>query len=195
DVALAYALVVLVLSVLVAAQPPEMLRDLVQQSSTNLANLRERPLFVLVLSAFLISPAWQLVLLVPVVVVYGAIQIWLGRFSTVVIGALGHVGATLFVMAAEITALYRHIARFNIVVKLDVGVSYGLAAALGLLVARVPHRWRLAYGLVSLAVIVLQAVLLRNFTSLGHTIAWLIGLSVAWLVHRARRSAQLAGRT
>lgn len=182
-----YVLVVLVASLVVAAQPADVLSDLVEQSSTNLVNLRARPLSVMFLSAFVISPAWQLVLLVPTLVIYGAVQWWLGRAAVVLIGALGHIGATLFVMVTEITALYRHIARFNIVVKPDVGVSYGVAAALGLLVSRVPRTWRLGYVLVCLAVLVLQAVVLRNFTSVGHTVAWLIGLAVAWLVHQGAR--------
>lgn len=186
DLTLLYAAAVTVTSVVVAVQPPEVVREAVAQSSTNLANMRSRPLSVLALSAFVVSPAWQLVLLVPVVAAYGAVQRWLGRSGLVVVVVLGHVGATLAVMAMEITALYRHIARFDIVVKPDVGVSYGLAAALGVLLAAVPRRWRTAYGLGSLLVVAAQLVLARDFTSLGHTVAWLIGLGLALLVSRTR---------
>jgi hypothetical protein len=188
DVAVIYVLIVLVASVFLAAQPPALLRSWVQQSSTNLLNMRERPLSVLLLSAFVVSPLSQLVLLLPALVAYATIQRWLGRAAAVIIGALGHVGATLFVMSMEITALYRHIAGFSIVVSPDIGVSYGLAAACGALIARVPRgRWRVGYTLLSLAVIVVQFVLLRDFSALGHAVAWAIGVSVGWLLLRASR--------
>lgn len=56
DVAVVYAVLVLVISIVVAVQPPALLRDIVQSSSTNLANLRLRPLAVLTASPFVVSP-------------------------------------------------------------------------------------------------------------------------------------------
>jgi hypothetical protein len=44
DVAVVYAVLVVVVSVVAATQAPSLLRDLVQSSSTNLVNLRQRPL-------------------------------------------------------------------------------------------------------------------------------------------------------
>jgi hypothetical protein len=41
-----YAVLVVVVSVVAATQPPSLLRDTVQTSSTNLVNLRQRPLSV-----------------------------------------------------------------------------------------------------------------------------------------------------
>ncbi len=187
DVPLVYAGVVAVVSVLSVLRPFDLLADAVEQSSTNLVNMASKPLAVLVLSAFVVTPLWQLVLLVPVVAVYGAVQRWLGRVGAFVVAALGHVGATLFVMAMEITALHRHIVGFDVVVKPDVGVSYGLAAALGVLLAAVRPRWRTGYGLVSLAVVAAQLVGARDFTSLGHAVAWTIGLCLALVASRADR--------
>jgi hypothetical protein len=145
--------------------------------------MRASPIAVLVASAFVVSPLTQLLLVPVVVFVFGLVQRWLGRTALVAVWVFGHVGATLFVMAMEINALYRHIAHFSIVVKPDVGVSYGMAAAIALLCARVPHRWRLPYGFGCLAVTGAMFAIWPGFTSLGHLTAVVIGLGMAAAVH------------
>ena len=187
DVAVVYAVLVVVISVVVATQPPLLLRDVVQTSSTNLVNLRQRPLSVLFASAFVISPVFGLWIVVPMVVTYGELQRWLGRASLFVVAVLGHVGATLFVATMEITQLAKGRVGFSIAVSPDVGVSYGLAAVAGVLVVRVAGTWRRRYVIASLIVIVGQLLILRNFTGLGHLTAWLIGLAVAVPVSNVMR--------
>jgi len=179
DVAVVYALLVVVISIIAAVHPPGLLRDIVSGSSTSLNNLRQRPLVVLIASAFVISPAWGLWIVAPMVVAYGALQRWLGRASVFVVGVLGHVGATLFVATMELTELAKGRIAFRVALSPDVGVSYELAAIAGVLVVRVPPRWRLRYLLVSLIVVVGQFFILADFTGLGHVTAWLIGLGVA----------------
>jgi len=193
DVAVAYAAVVLVVAVIVAVEPAAAAHRVVQQSSTNLANLRSHPLMVLVVSAFVVSPAWGLVILVPLVAAYGALQAWLGRVSAVVIGVVGHVGATLFVATLEVTALTRNRVGFAVVRDADVGVSYGLATVVGLLAARVPVAWRRRYLAGSAVVMAVQLVLVQGFTALGHLVAWVVGLGLAVPVHRAAGSPGPAG--
>ena len=178
DFAVLYAVLVVVVSVVAATQPPSLLRDIVATSSTDLVNLRQRPLSVLFASAFVISPVAGLWIVVPMVVAYGELQRWLGRVSLFVVAVLGHVGATLFVATMEVTELAKGRVGF-IAVRPDVGVSYGLAAVAGVLVVRVPDPWRRRYVIASLIVIVGQFLILRNFTGLGHLTAWLIGLAVA----------------
>src|ERR1019366_1256694 len=63
----------------------------VQSSSTNLANLRLRPLAVLLASPFVVSPVAGLWIVAPMAVAYGELQRWLGRASALVVGVLGHV--------------------------------------------------------------------------------------------------------
>ena len=188
DVAVVYALIVVVVSILAAAQPHRQLLSIVTSSSTNLANLRQRPLAVLFASAFVIAPAWGLWIVAPMVVAYGALQRWLGRASVIVVGVLGHVGATLFVATMEITELATGRIGFRIGLRPDVGVSYGLAAVIGVLVVRVPTAWRRRYLVVSLILLVGQFFILGNFTGLGHVTAWLIGLAVAVPVSRVGRT-------
>jgi tetrahydromethanopterin S-methyltransferase subunit G len=188
DVAVLYAVLVVVISVVAAVKPPGQLRDIVASSSTNLANLRQRPLAVLIASAFVVSPAWGLWIVAPMVVAYGALQRWLGRASVIVVGVLGHVGATLFVATMEITELATGRIGFRIGLRPDVGVSYGLAAIIGVLVVRVATAWRRRYVVMSLILVVGQFFILGNFTGLGHVTAWLIGLAVAVPISRATRT-------
>jgi hypothetical protein len=193
DVAVAYAVLVVVISIVAAVQPPAMLRDVVQTSSTNLVNLRLRPLAVLFASPFVVSPVAGLWIVAPMAVAYGELQRWLGRAGALVVGVLGHVGATLFVATMEITSLAKGRVGFSIAVSPDVGVSYGLAAVAGVLVVRVADSWRRRYVIASLIVIVGQLLILRSFTGLGHLTAWLIGLAVAVPLSRVARTEHEVG--
>jgi hypothetical protein len=189
SLARAYATILVAVVVSARLLPEGSAHRLVSDSSTNLVNLRERPVYVLVVSAFVVSSAWGLWILPVLFVVYGAAQRWLGAAATAVVAVLGHVGATLFVavlLGAGIThgQLDRSVARAD-----DVGVSYGLAAVAGLLAARVPARRRGWYVLALLACCVLPAVPGPDFTDLGHLVAVTIGLSVAVVAVRAERAA------
>lgn len=187
DVAIVYAVAVLVIGIVIAVQGPRELREIVEDSSTNLANMRRRPLTVLVASAFVVSPAWGLVILVPVVWAYGEVQRWLGRASAMIIGAFGHVGATLFVATLQATALTRNRAGFRIVHDADVGVSYGLAAVAGLLVAHFAPPWRHRYLILCVLVLAGQLVVVQGYTAVGHITAWVFGCAIAVPVYRSER--------
>lgn len=190
DIGIVYGLLVVIASLWVNLHPAPEVHKLVEQVSTNLSNMRAHPISVLATSAFVVSPLTQLLLIPVVVWVYGIVQRWLGRTALIAIVIFGHVGATLFVMSMEITALYRHIARFSIVIKPDVGVSYGLAAAIGLLAAWVPRRWRLWFALGCIAVAGAMLAIWPDFTSLGHLTAVLIGLGMAAAVHGGEKAAR-----
>ena len=193
DIALGYGVIVIVVSVVAAVQPHGQLRSIVMTSSTDLTNLRQRPLGVLFASAFVISPASGLWIVAPMVVAYGALERWLGRASVILVAMLGHVGATLFVATMEITELAKGRVGFRIALSPDVGVSYGLAAVAAVLIVRVGDRWRRRYVVMSLVVVVGQFFILRNFTGLGHVTAWLIGLAVAVPVSRHAHSQHHLG--
>ncbi|HET9655973.1 MAG TPA: rhomboid-like protein [Kineosporiaceae bacterium] len=187
DLALGYAGVVTALAVTLTMLPVRVADHLVIDSSTNLANLRAHPPFVLVVSAFVEPSVWQLWILVPLLLAYAELQRWLGRAAVVITAVLGHVGATLFVS----TILAAGIAHGRIALSVrnatDVGVSYGLVAVLGLLTARIPRRWRPWYVIGLTLGFVVSLLGWRSFTELGHFSAWVIGLGLAVLVHRAQR--------
>ena len=180
DVGVVYALLVLAASLVIQLAPQT--KVLVEHTSTNLADMSSHPFQVLVLSAFVIAPLGGLVLLIPVVVLYGELQRWVGRLSTVLVVVFGHVGATLVVMTMEITAMRSRLVGLDIAVRPDVGVSYGMFAVVGALLARVPTRWRWPYLLACLVLLALLLITHLNFTNLGHATAWLIGISISWLL-------------
>jgi Rhomboid-like protein len=172
DVAVVYAVLVVVVSVVAATQPPSLLRDLVQTSSTVRERIRRRPSLWAVDRRADGGGLWR----APAVA-------W--ARESVRGGGSGHVGATLFVATMELTELVKGRVGFSIAARHDVGVSYGLAAVAGVLVVRVADTWRRRYVIASLIVIVGQFLILRNFTGLGHLTAWLIGLAVAAPVSKA----------
>lgn len=192
DVALVYGGVVLVIGISLAFQQETELQRLVEESSTNLANLHHRPLEVLGLSAFVVSPALGLLILVPLVVCYGALQAWLGRASTIIIAILGHVGATLFIATLQATELTTNRVGMEIVRDDDVGVSYGLATVVGVLAARVPTAWRRRYLVASVVVMAVQLALVQGFTATGHITAWLVGLGLSVPIRRAAAAGPAA---
>lgn len=188
DLGLAYAAVLLVLAVALSLQPDRVHDDLVLRSSTNLANLRDRPLTVLLVSAFVLPSASGLWVLPVLVAGYGAAQRWVGRLATVLVALFGHVFATVFVAVLLAAGIAHHQLARSIAREPDVGASYGLAAVLALLVCRLPPRPRgvlAAGGVVSL---VLLVVVSRTFTDLGHLVAWLIGLSMGTVGTAVARS-------
>lgn len=192
DLAWTYAAVVLIVAVVVRALPGTRTQDLVLESSTNLDNLLHTPLLVLGASAFVESSLWGLWILAPLVVVFAAAQRWLGRTATVIVAVLGHVGATLFVAVLLAAGIDDGLVDADVARAPDVGVSYGLAAVAGVLVARVPRRRRPWYALGVLAVAGASVLLDPDFTGVGHVTAVLLGFALAVLVSRATTRAQPA---
>jgi hypothetical protein len=187
DVALVYAFIVVAVAVGFSVGSTSAHQRMILEVSTNLANLRRRPLSVLVESAFVVSGLQALVNLPTLVVVYTVSQRWVGRFATIFVGILGHVGATLFVstlLASGIShgRLSRGVARVS-----DVGVSYGVACVAAFVVTQVPRRWRRWYAAVLVAYFAGPLVWDPNFTNIGHSAALVLGFGVAKVAHEATR--------
>lgn len=189
-VAVAYGVVVVVAAVLLQVAPDAVAQDVVLRSSTNLVNLRRHLPFALVVSAFLVPSAGQVLLVVPLVWALGALQRRLGRGAVVLTAVLGHVGATLVVSTILLAGIAHGRVALSVATAADVGVSYVLVAVLALLTAWAPpSRRRLVVGGGTAALVAVLAAD-RAFTDLGHLAAWLIGLALASLVTKALRSAQ-----
>jgi hypothetical protein len=181
-----YLLVLVVVAVLLALLPDRVAEKVVFHASTNLKGLRDTPLFVLVTSAFVLWGGLAGLLLLPVVaVVMSAVERWLGKLATVLVFALGHVGATLGLAVILASGISHRAIDPEVATVHDVGVSYGLLAMAGILTARVPLRWRGWYagaiGVPPLGAFALS----RDPTDLGHVLAALIGLALAVLLLRA----------
>jgi hypothetical protein len=140
-------------SVVLAQLPPRLADKVVLHVSTNLRGLRETPLFVLVASAFVLWGGLVGLLLLPLVaVVMGTVERWLGKLATVLVFALGHVGATLGLAVMLVSGISHRVIDPQIATVHDVGVFA---------ISRDPtdlgHVFAAIIGLV-LAVVILRAV-------------------------------------
>lgn len=189
DVALAYALVVVALTVALAVQPADVRDDLVLRCSTNLVNLRDRPLTVLVTSAFVVPSLTGLWVLPLLLVAYGGLQRWLGRLATVLVAVIGRVFATVFVAVLLAAGIAHHALDRTLAHEQDVGVSYGLVAVLAVLVARLPGGPRRALAVGGTLFLAGLVAVGRTPTDAGHAVAWLLGLAVGTVGAAVARAA------
>jgi hypothetical protein len=184
DVAVVYAITVTATELVLGLLPDNVHQRAVIRCSTNLYNLHHNPMFVLAASAFVVNNAlslWQLPILIWA---YGAAQRWVGRLATVIVGVLGHVGATLFVATVMSASLARGRLERSATHVSDVGISYGLMCILGFLISRVPDRYRPVYIAALLAFAAGPLLSAPTFTALGHVSALTLGLGLALLAER-----------
>jgi hypothetical protein len=181
-----YLLLLVAFSLVLAQLPPRLADKVVLHVSTNLRGLRETPLFVLVASAFVLWGGLVGLLLLPLVaVVMGTVERWLGKLATVLVFALGHVGATLGLAVMLVSGISHRVIDPQIATVHDVGVSYGLLALAGTVTARVPARWRALYAAAIGGSSFGMFAISRDPTDLGHVFAAIIGLVLAVVILRA----------
>jgi MFS family permease len=133
-----YLLLLVAVAVLLALLPNELADKVVYHASTSLQGLRDKPLFVLVASAFVLWGGLAGLLLLPLVaVVMGAVERWLGKLATVLVFAFGHVGATLGLAVILVSGIsHRAIdPQIATVHREPTDVGHVLAAFIGLVLA------------------------------------------------------------
>jgi hypothetical protein len=193
DLAIVYCSVVLIVAVVLWLLPESTRDQAYEATSTNLVNLRDRPLSVLVASAFVISTPGEVLLVAQLLVVLAYAQRFVGRLGALAVGFMGHVGATVCTAVAITTGIFHGFVDPGVATVDDVGVSYVMATVMGFLTVVVPRRWRWWWIAFVVVYWVGPGLLVRNFTAVGHTTALLIGLTVAFVADRTRRAAGWAG--
>jgi Rieske Fe-S protein len=163
-------------------------RRLLLSESTNLHNMARSPVQVLIGSAFWTdtSPWLTYLLFAALLAVMVPVEQWLGTGRWLVTFASGHIGATLATLLATGYALRSGLLHPTIANVPDVGASYGLFAAAGILTYRL-SRTPLRYTWLALYLVGLATALVINhqIADLGHTCAFLIGLAL-WPLARGR---------
>jgi hypothetical protein len=158
--------------------------------STNLANMARVPIQVLIGSAFWLdtSPLVTYGALAALLLVMVPLEHWLGTARWLVAVLTGHIGATLLTLVAT-TCLLRHgLLSPAVAHASDVGVSYALLTAVGLLLHRLPRPGhRMGAALLGAAGLGLVLVLDQEIADLGHLLSFLIGFGLLPLVPRALR--------
>ncbi|MET9553470.1 rhomboid-like protein [Streptomyces sp. NPDC006645] len=156
---------------------PPLQEDFLRRRSTNLHQLSQNPVRVLVTGAFWIDGGRWLPYAALHTVVHAPAEHWLGTRRWLATAATAHVGATLVGEGVLSWAIHQGRAHEAAGDTLDVGVGYALAGVAAVLTYRIAPPWRYPYGG---AVVILHGVPLLarpDFTDIGHFSAVLIGLA------------------
>ncbi|MFJ9609636.1 rhomboid-like protein [Kitasatospora sp. NPDC101176] len=150
---------------------------ILERRSTNLHHLQTSPVRVLITSALWIAGGgWPSYFLL-----YNVFHVpaerWLGTLRWISVAAAAHVGATYLSEGVLGWAIHRGLAPPRAVYTLDYGVSYALAGVVAVLTYLVVRPWRYLYAAGVLGFYALGVVQSRDYTSVGHFSAVLIGLA------------------
>ncbi|WP_406170810.1 rhomboid-like protein [Streptomyces sp. NBC_00996] len=181
--------ILFVTTVAVHQMSPEFEQQFLRQRSTNIHELSNTPVRVLIASAMWIDGGHWLPYAVLYTVFHAPAERWLGTARWLLVCVAAHVPASLISEGALLLAIRHGVAPLSAVNTLDIGVSYALAGVIAVLTYRIASPWRYPYLMVVLAVYGVPLVTGRTFTDLGHFIAVLIGLACCPLV-RGRGKAR-----
>lgn len=181
--------ILFVTSVALHRMSPEFEEEFLRQRSTNLHELSDNPVRVLVASAMWIEGGYWLPYAVLYSVFHAPVERWLGTVRWLVVCGAAHVLATLISEGALLWGIRHGMAPESAVNTLDVGVSYALAGVVAVLAYRIPVCWRYAYVFVVLLVYGVPLVTGRTFTDLGHFVSVLIGFG-CYPLARGRRNVR-----
>jgi len=158
---------------------------ILRHQSTNLFQMSRDAPRVLVLSAFLLDRGRLIIEAVQFSVVLAPVERWIGTYRWLATFAAGHIGATL-ATTVGIWLQVREGAGRSLIYPVDVGASYGVAAAAGVLAYRLRRPWAWAW-LALLAVYLGWPIVHEGtFTDWGHLVACGIGLAMGPLVRPDR---------
>ncbi|MGW4494822.1 rhomboid-like protein [Streptomyces sp. NPDC004376] len=167
---------------------PEFEKEFLRQHSTNIHELSQNPVRVLITSAMWIDSGRWLPYAALYTLFHAQAERWLGTLRWLAVCAAAHVLATLISELALLMAINNGHAPPSAVNTLDIGVSYALAGVMAVLTYRIAPPWRYAY-LVFLAVVyAVPLVTARTFTDFGHVLSVLIGLACYPLVRGRDRA-------
>ncbi|MFW0783226.1 rhomboid-like protein [Gordonia sp. CPCC 206044] len=158
--------------------PPHELDRVLGERSTNLHHLSSDPVHVLFTSLFWVDGYYWFPYLVLFLVFHMPAERWLGSLRWLCVGLSAHVIATYLSEGLLGLAIRNGAVSSTMVDVRDVGVSYFLAAIVGVLTYRIARPWRWVYLVGVLAVWGLPLLTALSFTAIGHFTSVLIGL--AW---------------
>ncbi|MFG2982887.1 rhomboid-like protein [Streptomyces sp. NPDC048258] len=179
-----WLLIIAVTSVIVVIAPDRVEHVLLHRNSSNIHQLVKFPVRALLSSAFWIENPASLALYALLFELFHApVERWLGTLRWLLIVATAHIVATLVSQRVLLMAIQDHRAPRSMTHVVDIGVSYGLAAAVGVLTYRLPGPWKWLYLAGAVAFFGIPLVTGGTFTDLGHAIALSVGL-LAWPLTR-----------
>ena len=179
-----WLLVLFFTTVAVHHMSAEFQEEFLRQRSTNIDELSDHPVRVLISSAMWIDGWWT-----PYVVLYSvfhaSVERCLGTVRWLSLCVASHVLATLISQGAVWRAIRDGSAPASAAGVMDFGVSYALAGVVAVLAYRIARPWRYVYVAGVLGVYGVPLVFSRTFTDLGHFTAALVGFA-CWPLTRGR---------
>nr|WP_308402322.1 rhomboid-like protein [Streptomyces sp. AN091965] len=173
-----YAVVLLVTSVVAEHADPSVISSMHQGSSTDVAHLADRPVFVLVASALWIAGGITSPYAIGFLFVLTALERRVGALRAAAVFVLGHVVATLATeIPVGLSVLVGHLPGTSLH-RLDYGISFGVAASVGALAGVLAPwlRWAVLAGFGWMLVEDLIAFT-DPMTNWGHLLALTVGVA------------------
>lgn len=158
---------------------PRVENAVVSHMSTNLHNLARGHFATLIGSAFVTSNGFIYVWLPGLICLLALAELFWRSGRLILAFGLGHVGATLIVAVGLTAAIRFGWLPISVARASDVGMSYGAVAVLGALTTAIPARWRPGWIGWWLAVALLAVSAGDDFTTAGHLVALMIGMSLS----------------
>lgn len=188
-----YLVILVVTTVVLEIGADELVDRLLRWSSTDAHNLRHHPVLALVTSALWLPdlPSAAEYLLV-IAVLIGALERGIGTGRVIAVFASGHIAATLATELPVVWAIRAHVLPADDGRWLDIGVSYGVFACIGVALLLLPARARWVLAVVVGSYLLVQcletdpASLDAVITTAGHLLSALIGV-VGWWPWLRRR--------
>ncbi|GAA2025536.1 hypothetical protein GCM10009839_24600 [Catenulispora yoronensis] len=173
--------------------PPKLRDAVLLTHSTTLSHLKHEPLTVLFGSAMWTDVDELLFMTFTAVIYLAPLERWIGTWRTLLAFLAGHIGATVLIaLWIEETVLITPEQDRVYARTIDVGISYGAYACAALLAYRLRWPFRVSVWALMLAYLLYQASLTDfdaavDYTSLGHLVAFAIGL-LLWPLTRTDRA-------
>jgi hypothetical protein len=150
---------------------------ILERHSTNLHYLSVSPVRVLITSGFYIAGGGWFFYFVFYNIFHVPAERWLGTTRWLATLLIAHVGATYISEGVLYWAIRHDMAPEKARYTLDYGVSYALAGIEAVLVYRIAKPWRYLYLVGLLGFYTFGLLRSRDFTSVGHLSAALLGLA------------------
>ncbi|MEU1401364.1 rhomboid-like protein [Streptomyces sp. NPDC005728] len=177
-----WLLILFVTTVALHHMSPEFEQHFLRRRSTNIHELSQNPVRVLITSAMWIDGGHWVPYAVLYTVFHAQAERWLGTLRWLAVCAAAHVLATLISELALLKAIHDAHAPQSAVNTLDIGVSYALAGVVAVLAYRIAPPWRYLYLATLFAIYTVPLAGSRTFTDFGHFLSVLIGLGCYPLV-------------
>ncbi|WP_067900691.1 rhomboid-like protein [Nocardia vaccinii] len=190
-VTVGYVVALAVVAVIYAKAGPGVQARILAETSTNLQNLRHGRIGTLLSSAFVIGDTDSTITNVPLLAcLLALVELRFGARRAVWTFLAGHIGATLLVAVGLWVGISMQWLPGSLADSEDVGISYGAMTLFGSLIVIVPRRQRIPWAVAWLVIAMKGVVDIRDFTSVGHLLAYLIGTGIGVLMIARGRPAE-----